>query len=913
MFSLLLLVSEMGILAAQLSSTPLTVSKDLTSLQHVTETLCATKCNNVSCSLHSRNLVEIPACIPHSVESLNLDFNNLAVIWDQNISNFSQLRNLSVAHNKIREVIWKSNVLPQLKVLDLSYNELTAAPKCLMLEKVEWLSLEGNPLSHIGPFTFTSFPNLAFLNLSSTLIGSNSSGDIDESAFALNKSLTQKDSLKSLKVLDLSNTYLTRVAEAWSIDLPNLEKLYLRNMIVMYSLEDELIQWFPQLEVLDFSGSQELTEVKTEIFGNASKLNCNLTSFPPWNLSSSDITVNLRGNPLTCSCELNWMFSDPTRLSLLRPPLQQTKLTQEDITSLRILESLSDHPEEPENIAEGSQTEYIRAFRKPSTYFPPLSMNSSIKTFINLVTQDIEEVDTKGIRAENFSPAQKQALKELADNPDIVIKPADKGGNTVIMTKEQYEKMCYKILENKEWYQKTSIQKIRTDQDEYNNIITGAYQHNVINKSTWEFLTHERAQQATVVLQLSLTTACPSQLSHGPETEVKKAASLIHKVFIPHETICNSLHGDDPAMSLLELHEMCLKRSPKQDQNFSTPAVTNLNSVTEQQSFTSTSQNIGKQPHVAEAFTVFKSTAADTTTMAPKQQTSSSGQEVVTFSVTVNEVTEGNEISVNSLVATMETSLYTTEPTLVTSVGLTSPAGTTKTSAGQAMTEDSLNEEGGTTPQVYTEDDNKERQPDRSATPSTISACKYDGCRHLQVPCAELQLLRVCSCPGLSGDDVIPDPPYLKNTSQMTDTSVQIHWCSPNSVVENYQLQYKPVGGQMKTINNVHVTMRQYTLYDLTPFTTYKVCVVAFNRRGQSDTENMESGTPCTEFHTKPSYIMIIALVGGLSGLFLIIIAGLAILLYRAYKNNMVNQYDTHLVSYKNPAFEYHLTIPSYH
>lgn len=198
-------------LAAQLNTTDqtVTVSKNFTEPENITETVCTGRCN-ITCFLPNQSLQEFPACLPNTVRVLDLAFNHLSVVRDQDVADLSELRNLSLAHNQIKEILWGSHVLAQLESLDLSYNQLSVVPRCKMLKKLQWLSLAGNPISHIPSLAFTCFPNLAFLSLSSTLIGSNSSADIDESAFALNVTESQMDSLTSLHLLDLSATYLHR-------------------------------------------------------------------------------------------------------------------------------------------------------------------------------------------------------------------------------------------------------------------------------------------------------------------------------------------------------------------------------------------------------------------------------------------------------------------------------------------------------------------------------------------------------------------------------------------------------------------------------------------------------------------------------------------------------------------------------
>ncbi|KAM9319580.1 Fanconi anemia group B protein [Gastrophryne carolinensis] len=107
---------------------------------------------------------------------------------------------------------------------------------------------------------------------------------------------------------------------------------------------------------------------------------------------------------------------------------------------------------------------------------------------INLTTQVIERLNTKGIRPKNFTSQQKAALKELEKNSDLIFKQADKGGNIVLMTRTQYEQMCNKILDNKEWYKKLQMTKLLEDEVEYNHILNATREHNIITKQTWEFL-----------------------------------------------------------------------------------------------------------------------------------------------------------------------------------------------------------------------------------------------------------------------------------------------------------------------------------------------------------------------------------------------------------------------------------------
>ncbi|XP_018773605.2 leucine-rich repeat neuronal protein 4 [Serinus canaria] len=218
-----------------------------------------------------------------------------------------------------------------------------------------------------------------------------------------------------------------------------------------------------------------------------------------------------------------------------------------------------------------------------------------------------------------------------------------------------------------------------------------------------------------------------------------------------------------------------------------------------------------------------------------------------------------------------------------------------------------------TTPSPDYPEDYDYEQPKEEAPVQTVQvACDYDPCRHLQKPCRELQNISQCSCPGTSREDEIPDPPRLRAVIEITDSSAQIRWCAPYSVVHSYELRLRAQDSEDRqfVMDNIYPTARQYTLYNLLPFTTYQICVTASNKAGSSQTTGQETpGNSCTSFKTKPNYKYVFAGLSAASGLFLITTIILSVCLCKACKKPQSEQYGTHLVSYKNPAFDYPLKI----
>ncbi|NXP33754.1 LRRN4 protein, partial [Leiothrix lutea] len=211
-----------------------------------------------------------------------------------------------------------------------------------------------------------------------------------------------------------------------------------------------------------------------------------------------------------------------------------------------------------------------------------------------------------------------------------------------------------------------------------------------------------------------------------------------------------------------------------------------------------------------------------------------------------------------------------------------------------------------TPPSHYTDDyDYEDEAKETPVQTAHTAACDYNPCRHLQKPCRELQNISKCLCPGMSREDEIPGPPRLREVIEITDSSAQIRWCAPYSVVHSYELVLHAQDSEDRhfVMDNIYPTARQYTLYNLLPFTTYHICVSASNKAGSSQTTGQEiPGNSCTSFKTKPSYKYIFAGLSAASGLFLITTIILSVCLCKACKKPQSEQYGTHLVSYKNPA-----------
>ncbi|NXR56072.1 LRRN4 protein, partial [Hippolais icterina] len=372
------------------------------------------------------------------------------------------------------------------------------------------------------------------------------------------------------------------------------------------------------------------------------------------------------------------------------------------------------------------------------------------------------------------------------------------------------------------------------------------------------------------------------------------------------ETLCTSQEDSvrpPTSFSLLELYDKCQSES-----NATLPVLTKANSSSHEEE--AVSESTSNPPSLASvtSFPLFLQELF--AQPSDHSSTSPAGREQLQRGLRTTDTTFPREGPLNQTTSDYSagrTGAPHTTNHHIHSFSTRAREGAPQTSPTQLNTRSSAHPEPASTTLSphYIDDYDYEDPPKETPVQTAHTACDYNPCRHLQKPCKELQNISQCSCPGTSREDEIPDPPRLREVIEITDSSAQIRWCAPYSVVHSYELMLHAQDSEDRqfVMDNIYPTARQYTLYNLLPFTTYQICVTASNKAGSSQTTGQEiPGNSCTSFKTKPSYKYVFAGLSAASGLFLITTIILSVCLCKACKKPQSEQYGTHLVSYKNPA-----------
>jgi hypothetical protein len=126
--------------------------------------------------------------------------------------------------------------------------------------------------------------------------------------------------------------------------------------------------------------------------------------------------------------------------------------------------------ETPQDTSPGIDTMY----RQSKGWTPPSGKNVQLDRFLSVITNEALSFKHPG-NGFNLSKRENESLKQLRDNREIVIKPADKGGAVVIWGAKEYKMEADRQLADKNFYRKVGRDNTDTISKKINTDIEAAF------------------------------------------------------------------------------------------------------------------------------------------------------------------------------------------------------------------------------------------------------------------------------------------------------------------------------------------------------------------------------------------------------------------------------------------------------
>ena len=133
---------------------------------------------------------------------------------------------------------------------------------------------------------------------------------------------------------------------------------------------------------------------------------------------------------------------------------------------------------------------------KPKSTFNPVGP-FQLETMFYSIEQDLHRLKFRQPKKKNLTQEEYKSIKSLKNNPDIIIKPADKGSAVVILNKDNYIAEGERQLRDQQFYEETSTDLTGEVLHRVNLFVNNMLQRGQITEKTSSYLTTDidRTQQ----------------------------------------------------------------------------------------------------------------------------------------------------------------------------------------------------------------------------------------------------------------------------------------------------------------------------------------------------------------------------------------------------------------------------------
>ena len=133
-------------------------------------------------------------------------------------------------------------------------------------------------------------------------------------------------------------------------------------------------------------------------------------------------------------------------------------------------------------------------FKNPSPWVPPPIV--ALEFFISKNKLDLVECKVPTPWKSNISPEENLSIRQLANNPNVIIKPADKGGAVVLQDRHSYIQEGMQQLSDANFYREVKTDLSKQHHQEIIQILDEMLSQGQIDRSCYLYLTDDRIRTA---------------------------------------------------------------------------------------------------------------------------------------------------------------------------------------------------------------------------------------------------------------------------------------------------------------------------------------------------------------------------------------------------------------------------------
>ena len=137
---------------------------------------------------------------------------------------------------------------------------------------------------------------------------------------------------------------------------------------------------------------------------------------------------------------------------------------------------------------------------KPQSKWTPRSSDPILRAFIYNVEKDLSTLKPIHSKQFNLTRMERQSLKTLESNKDIIIKKADKGSSVVVMNKEDYIKEALRQLSDTNFYIETDRDLTKEHNDEIEKTLSDLLTQELITEPIYRCITNNNPRKSSLYL-----------------------------------------------------------------------------------------------------------------------------------------------------------------------------------------------------------------------------------------------------------------------------------------------------------------------------------------------------------------------------------------------------------------------------